>query len=1000
MKKGMNMSNRQNKAVLMVGTIMASLAVVSPAYAQSDSQPQENPVGTDIDADAGTGGEAIVVTGSRIQRRDLTSTSPLATVQDEEFKLSGSVNVEQVINTLPQVVPGATSFSNNPGGGVATLNLRGIGTARTLVLVNGRRYVSFDPQQIVDLNTIPQFLLDSVDVVTGGASAVYGSDALAGVVNFRLKQDLSGIEAGGQYSITDRGDGARYQGFVAIGANTGDGRGNVTAYAEYFRRKSVFQGAREFSRFALGDDGTVLSPAGSPTTPQGRISVAPTSVVGVDPDGAGPLTAPTLTRGVGAYASDFGANFGSPGVSDVFDFPGDLYNYAPANYLQVPQERYSIGGYGHYDITDNMTAFVEATFVNNRVANELAATPVGGTFNVNLANSQAYLSAADFAQLQQIDANETAINAARAAAGLAPLFGPAATGGLDARLPGIVQLSISRRILETGSRNTLDERNAFRVLAGVRGGAFADWTYEAYYSYARTRNANIQAGNISSSAYRRAVENGTINVFGAGTLDQADVDSISILAQNGEISTLQVASASLAGTLGNFGWGAEDIGLAIGTEYRKVAAQFIPDTALSSGDVVGFNAGDPTAGSYNVKEVFGEIRVPLIADKPFFYRLDLNGAARYSDYSLEAVGGTWTYAGGIEFAPVPDITFRAQYQRAVRAPNVGELFGGQSNGFPGATDPCSLASAATNATINALCQATGVPAGLVGNAGLQPASQIQGLFGGNPDLEEETSDTYTAGVVIRPSFIPRLNISVDYFNITVDNYISTLGGGLNGTLDLCYNVIQDINSVYCQAIANGGRNPANGQIGDGDFLPLIGNANVAKVETQGVDLQVDYSMPLSFGMFGEESKVNFFFLGTYTKDFKFYAVQDLDDFTQCAGRFGQLVCGNPQPKYKWSSRLSWIDGPLTTSLRWRHLGSVRDDDVSTDYVVERLKSYNLIDLSLGFDITEQFSLSMGVNNLFDKQPQLIGDNQEQGNTYPGVYDVLGRDYFVSVNLKF
>ncbi len=996
------MSNRFNKALLLAGTVMASVVIATPAYAQSDSQPQENPVGTDIDADAGTGGEAIVVTGSRIQRRDLTSTSPLATVQDEEFKLSGAVNVEQVINTLPQVVPGATSFSNNPGGGVATLNLRGIGAARTLVLVNGRRWVSYDTSQVVDLNTIPQFLLDSVDVVTGGASAVYGSDALAGVVNFRLKQDLSGVEAGGQYSITSRGDGARYQTYLALGANSADGRGNVTAYAEYFRRKPIFQGARDFSRFALGDDGDVLSPGGSATTPQGRVAIAGTSVVGPDPDGAGPLTAPTLVRGIGNYATDFGANFGSPGVSDVFDFPGDLYNYAPANYLQVPQERYTIGGYGHYDISDSITAFVEATFVNNRVANELAATPVTGTFNVNLAAIQPYLSAADFAALSQIDANETAINAARAANGLAPLFGPVVAGGQNAALPGVVQMSINRRIIETGSRNTLDERNAFRLLAGVRGPAFANWNYEAYYSYARTRNANIQAGNISSSAYRRAVESGAINVFGADTLDQADVDSISILAQNGEISTLQVASASLSGTLGNLGWGADDIGLALGAEYRKVSAQFIPDTALASGDVIGFNAGDPTAGSYNVKEVFGEVRLPIIADAPFFHRLELNGAGRYSDYSLDAVGGVWTYAAGGEWAPVPDITFRGQYQHAVRAPNVGELFGGQANGFPGATDPCSnrQPAAGQTATVRELCIATGVPAAAVFTAGVQANSQIQGLFGGNPNLEEETSDTFTVGAVIRPSFIPRLNIAVDYFNITVDNYISTLGGGLGGTLNLCYNVIQDINSIYCQAIANGGRNPATGEIGTSTFIPLIGNANVAKIETSGIDFQVDYSMPLDFGVMGESSKINFFLLGTWTDTFKFFAVQDLDAFTECAGHFGQLVCGNPQPTWKWSSRLSWIDGPLTTSLRWRHLGAVRDDDPDTDYVVERLKSYNVFDLSLGFDVTEQFSLAMGVNNIFDKKPQLIGDNQEQANTYPGVYDVLGRDFFVSASLKF
>ncbi len=990
MKKSTLTALRVSAAPIALGLALTS----APAFAQDVA----------AEAAASDQGEVIVVTGSRIQRRDLTSTSPLATVPAEEFALSGAVNVEQVINTLPQVVPGTTAFSNNPGGGVATLNLRGLGSARTLVLVNGRRYVSFDTSQVVDLNTIPQFMLDSIDVVTGGASAVYGSDALAGVVNFRLKQDLEGLEAGAQYAVTEEGDGARYQAHVAVGANFADGRGNVTAFGEYYNRDSILQGARDFSRFALGDDGDTLSPGGSATTPQGRFACAATSVIGPDPDGPdGPLLAPTAPRCAGStYGSAFGANFGVPGTSDVFDFPGDLYNYAPANYLQVPQERWLAGAYGHYEITDAVTAFMEVTFVNNRVANELAATPVTGTYNINLAGIQPYLSAADYAALQQIDANETAINAARTAAGLATLFGPAGPGGtgLDAALPGIVQLSANRRIIETGSRNALDERNAFRVLAGVRGPLFENFNYEAYYSYARTRNAQIQAGNISSSAYRAALESGAINIFGADTLSQADVDGISILAQNGEVSVLQVAQASINGSLFNLGLGADDVGIALGAEYRKMSAEFIPDTALSSGDVIGFNAGDPTSGSYNVKEVFGELRIPVIEGRPFFERLEINGAARYSDYSLENVGGVWAYAGGIEWAPVRDITFRAQYQRAVRAPNVGELFGGQGNGFPGATDPCSDRGTDRSATVRDLCIATGVPAAAVFTPGVQANSQIQGLFGGNPDLQEETSDTFTAGAVIRPSFIPRLNIAVDYFNIKVEDYISTLGGGLNNTLNLCYIVIQDINSPYCQAIANGGRNPATGEIGTGEFIPLIGNANVAKLETEGVDLQIDYSVPLNFGLMGQESNLNFFFLGTYTMNNKFYAVQELDAFTDCAGRFGQSVCGNPQPTYKWSSRLSWIDGPVTTSVRWRHLGSVRDDDDATDYVVEKLKAYDVFDLSFAFDVTEQVTLSAGVNNLFDKKPQLIGDNQEQANTYPGVYDVLGRDYFVSANFRF
>ncbi len=978
MKKSTIMQLKFGAAPLVLGLALVS----APAMAQ-DSE------------DGASEGEAIIVTGSRIQRRDLQSTSPLAVVSSEEFALAGAVNVEQVINTLPQVVPGATAFSNNPGGGVATLNLRGLGSSRTLVLVNGRRYVSYDTSQVVDLNTIPQFMLESVDVVTGGASAVYGSDAMAGVVNFRLKQDFTGLEVGTQYSITEEGDGGRFQAHAAIGASFDDGRGNVVVFGEYSKRKSIFQGARAFSRNALGDDGTVLSPGGSATTPQGRVAIGATSVVGADPDGAGPLTAPTLNRAAGTnFGTAFGANFGRPGVTDVFDFPGDLYNYAPANYLMVPQQRFLGGAYGTYEINDNVSAFMEVTFVNNRVANELAATPVTGTFNVSLAGVQPYLSAADFAALQQIDANETAINAARATAGLAPLFGTSAAAGR-------VQMGINRRILETGARNALDERNAFRLLAGVKGEAFAGWNYEAYYSYARTRNSQVQAGNISRSAYTAAVESGRINVFGANTLSQADVDSISILAQNGETSVLQVASASLAGPLGNLGWGGDDIGLALGAEWRSMNARFIPDTALSSGDVIGFNAGDPTQGGYSVKEVFGELRVPIVADAPFFHRLEINAAGRYSDYSLDNVGGVPTYAIGAEWAPVADLTFRGQFQRAVRAPNVGELFGGQANGFPGASDPCSDrgSAASRTAAVRTLCQQTGVPAGNVFTAGVQPNAQIEGLFGGNPNLQEETSDTYTFGAVFRPSFIPRLNVTVDYFNIKVEDYISTLGGGLAGTLNLCYNVIQDINSVYCQAIAQGGRDPATGIIG-GNFTPLIGNANVAKLETSGIDIQVDYSIPMSFGIWGEESSLVMSTLVTHTIDNKFFAVQQLAENTDCAGAFGQSVCGNPQPKWKASTRLSWRDGPLTTSLSWSHLGKVTDDDASADYVVERLKSYNLFDLAMSADVSDNLTISAGVNNLFDKKPQLIGDNQEQGNTYPSVYDVLGRDFFVSANLRF
>lgn len=962
------MSDTRFKASLLASTMITGLFFAAPARAQDaasqDATNQEQAVEVatpaervveEVVQDPNVAPQDIVVTGSRIVRRDLETAAPVAVVQDEEFKLSGTVNVEQVINTLPQAAPGGTAFSNNPGGGVATLNLRGLGSTRTLVLVNGRRWMFYDPSQIVDLNTIPSFLLDSVDVVTGGASAVYGSDAVAGVVNFRLRNDIQGVEVGGGYSITERGDGRRYNTYVALGGDLGD-RGHATVFGEYYNRGSIFQGDRAFSQTTLGGEtfGEPFGPSGSSTNVYARIR---------DFFGA---TGGEFTPGGRVYRTPGGPS--SPANAS------DIYNYAPSNYLMVPQERYVVGGYADYDIGGGHSPYVEATFVNNRVANELAPTPVTGIFDIDVASACQFVNATECARLQRAGA---------------------ASGD-----PGVFENAfIQRRIEETGPRNSLDERNAFRLLAGVRGPITDRFNYDAYYSYARTRNSNVQQGNISRSAFAAGLD-GTaspINIFGPGTLTPEMVDQISILAQNSEASILQVANASVTGSLFNLGWGADDIGTAFGVEYRKVASQFIPDTALSSGDVIGFNAGDPTAGGYNVREAFAEVRVPIAARAPFAYKLELSGAARYSDYSLKAVGGVWTYAAGAEYAPVRDATLRGQYQRAVRAPNVGELFGGRSIGFPLAADPCAQPGAATDPIVRNLCIATGVPATNVGNPALQINAQIEAQFGGNPNLQAEISDSYTAGVVLRPSFLPGFAATVDWYNIQVRGAISTLGGGLANTLNLCYNVIQDINSPYCQVFV-GTRNPA-GALGDPP-TPQILNANTAKLEVEGVDLQLDYSTRLPFRLMGNtDSRLNLFFLGTWTRKSNFTPVQDLpNEVNKCAGKFGVVACGSPTPKYKWTSRASLITGPLTSSLRWRHLSSVTDDDPEFVYFVEKINAYNLFDLSFAFDVTEQLSLAAGVNNLFDKKPPILGDNQEQANTYPGTYDVLGRDFFISARL--
>lgn len=980
-----------------MGTAAAAAAFASPALAQISTQPTAADEAQS--ADGAEEGGSIVVTGSRIRRPDLTGTSPVAVVDAEEFELSGAVNVEQVVNTLPQVLPGLTGFSNNPGNGAVTLNLRGLGSTRTLVLVNGRRWMFYDTNQIVDLNTIPQFLISGVDVVTGGASAVYGSDAVAGVVNFRLRE-LNGVEMGGTYSLTDRGDGARYSLNMAIGTDFADDRGNVTLFANYTERKAVFQGGRDFSRFSAGD-GCIVPGSTNPDTELGTPNPTGTTVstcaarggvLGYVP--AGSPTGPIGTFTVGTSSYIFNPTGGG---SRLFADPGDLYNFAPANYLQLPQERYLVGAYGSYEISDNVEVNSELSYVNNRVSQELAPTPTGVTAELQIASP--FFNEQTRTLLRTIDAADSTPN------------------------NGYATTPVQYRFLSAGSRNSTQNRQAFRVLAGVRGDLTDTIGYDAFYSFARTSNQQRQLGNVSRSRYLQALNtrfNPTsgalecadatarnagclpINVFGFGLTNPAAVSYIDVASTNLEQSDLQNVVASVNGSLFNLGLGADDIAFAFGGEYRKMSARYDPDEFLASGDVLGFNAGQPTNGSYNVKEVFGELRVPVLDNNGLL--LELNGAARYSDYSLPVVGGVWTYTAGFVFAPVSDIRIRGQYARAVRAPNVQDLFGGRSTGFPAVIDPCSDRGsvASRTQTLRDLCIASGVPAANVFTRAVQPATQIQADFGGNPNVGEETSDTYTVGVVIQPSFIPRLSITADYFNIKVEDTIGVLAGGANTALALCYNTIQDLNNPICQVFA--GTRSATGAIGQtqGGGNPQFTAANVGLLETSGMDIQVDYNMPLF-----DTGRLSFFYLGTLLEEFRnttIAAIPERESIIE--GTFGQ-------PIYRHTSRLTFSDGPAQISLRWRFEGKTQSSRIQNVFngitrigtnpsliTKPYLGEISYFDLTFGYDVSENFSLNIGVNNILDKQPPIIGTDAEQANTLPSYFDVLGRDFFVSAKLTF
>ena len=937
---------------LLASTLLLGFA--TPAFAQA-ADPASVPATPTAAPAAGepADGETIVVTGSRLGGLQLQQASPIAVVSAQDFALSGQPNVENVLKDLPQLVPSTTGASNNPGGGVATADLRGLGSTRTLVLVDNRRYVAYDSNQVVDLNTIPAGLIERVDIVSGGRSAVYGSDAISGVINFVMKKDFSGVQANANYRLNEAGDGGTFNGNLLLGGNFEDGRGNATVYFDYTKRNGILQSARDYSRQAQVDDG------------EG----------GLIPGGSGSIEGTRFAIG--------GVNrkFEPDGSYSAYSAATDAYNYAPSNYLQVPQERFLMSAQTHYDVSDALTVYAEGQFINNRVKNQLAPTPFTGS--VALDADSSFLSAGSRTLLQ----------------------------GLDTDGDGYVTSTIYRRLSEVGNRVSSLDNTAYRTVLGAKGDIGGGWNYDAYYSYSRTKSIETQTGNVSRSRVLQALRtsydtngnlvcsdssNGCVplNIFGAGNISAAAASFITIPVQNSSTISEKVASASISNR-DLFDLGAGPVGVVVGTEYRREHGSYNPDFSLSSGDVVGFNAGEGLGGGYDVKEAYTEVAVPLLADLPLIKKLEVNGAYRYSYYSTAAKSVN-TYSGGAVWSLIDDISLRGQYSRAVRAPTVSDLFSGASQDFPAATDPCTTAVARTNTNLNASCVATGVPAALIGSAYDGGSTQIQTVNGGNPALREETSDTYTAGIVLQPRFLPGFSFTADYYKIKIANYISTVG--TTNLIRACYgdadNGYTPYDSSYCSSLP---RDTNSYAITDA----ANSLANTGGVSTRGVDFEARYGMPLNFGAFGSTtSRLDLRFSGTRLIAFDYNPVAAIPNLTiDCAGKFGQ-TCGNPYAKWRLSTRATYATGPMTVSVLYRHRSAVKDDDSATTYAVEKIKAYDYFDLTAAFKIQNGFTWSVGVNNVFNKQPPILGDNQQQANTYPSTYDPYGRAFFVSTNVSF
>lgn len=947
-----------------------ALAIAAPVFA--------------ADADEDGSVEEIVITGSRIRTGRQAPSIPIDTVTSEELKLSGFQNVEEVLNNMPQFVPSRTASTNSTADpnatGAATLDLRGLGGQRSLVLVNGRRYMFFDGSQRTDINNIPSSLVERVEVVTGGASAVYGSDAVGGVVNFILKDDFEGVELRSQFNQTSEGDGNFTDISLTLGGNFADDKGNAVVVFNYLDREPIMTTDRGFSSSVLRDvtdanGNRVLGAGGSTFIPNGRFLGVPSdpadiaAIPGLD----AALAAAGLTGiGTNGFIMDDAGTGQRP-----FVLPGDFYNYTLDNFLRIPQERYNLTMLADYDVSENATIFFEGAYSHNRTTTGFAPAFINESLPIDVANPYIGQELRDVFAL--LDANGTA--------------GPANDG--------LVNLIVRRRLVEVGPRRNEDTRNAFRALVGLEG-TFNNYDYNAYYSYARSDNTQIQVGNASRAAFASGILSSggadpIVNPFGPN-ISAAGVDFIDIAATNNEITELNVIGATLSGEL--FEMPAGPLAALIGTEWRSSSFDFTPDEALLTGDVAGFNAIDPAAGEIDVWELFVELSVPLLADVSGIDALDGTVAYRYSDYDLVQTGGVSTFLGGLDWKVNDSLAFGAQFQRAIRAPSLVEAFGGQRLFPVSATDPCAQASAATDATIRALCEATGVPAALVGDPNIQPNNEIPGVFGGNPNLFEEESDTFTLSAIITPEALPNLRVSIDYFDIDVEDAIGAFGGSVNNILSVCYTQVQDINSTACQAV---GRNSTTGTI-DVQNPVLATNVNVGGLATSGIDLQVTYSWELDFGVGGSSSDLSVAFNATFLDEYDLIPIADLSTVNDCAGAFGR-TCGEPKSETKTNTSIKWTSGDLTLGLRHRWLDETTLDEVQfgddpATKAVPVLDSGSYVDLSANYNIDDAFSIWGGIINVLDEDPPLLGSRQVRANTSPDTFSPTGMEFFIGGSYRF
>jgi outer membrane receptor protein involved in Fe transport len=909
--------------------------------------------------------EEIIVTGTRIPRLEVDTAAPVTTVTRAQIQSSGRVSAGDIIQTLPEQTGGINTQVNNGGDGSTRVNLRGFGTNRTLVLLNGRRMVpgGTGTSSTVDLNTIPTAAIERIEILKDGASAIYGSDAVSGVVNIITRTDYDAVELSGFTGISQRGDGRIYDISFTIGKSAQ--RGSILFSAGYTSQTEVWARHRDFSYFDYGVAGydwvsAQKRPGGSSSIPNGRFA---------KPADMGNAAWEALKA---QYPNATNFTIGDDGQwrpfngSGVTEAGGDFYNYQPENYLVTPQQRLNLFSTGSYRLLGSLRAYYEALYTHRESEQKLAPEPL-------LTDGEGLIVSRD------------------------NVYNPW----------GVDFATVRRRLVEFDNRTYTQDVDTFRVVTGVKGNFLPSWSWDVSVNYGRTQGVAMKDGLLQRSKLANALgpsfidpndgvaKCGTpaapidgcvpVNLFGpAGSISPEARDALTYRGTARAYKQQVVVAAATAGEIVKIGNAVTPMGFAGGYEHRSESAASIQDPLTSQGDTTGNKIAN-TEGSYYVNEAFLELNAPILGRFGSWAGagnlLEVNGAGRFVSYS--SFGNAFTYKAGARVSPTRDFTLRGTFSTAFRAPSVGELYLGAADAFPNATDPCS--NRTQNTPLDAACDAQGVP-DLVDDR-----SQLRARIGGNDTLEPETAQSFTIGAVMQPRWVKDLELTVDYYNTKVTNAIQPVTADV--ILASCFPA-QGGTATYCDRIH---RAQSDGLISSIDD-PL---SNVGGDHISGIDFQIDYSPRTPVGDVGVTFNLNY--LGFF-------------DRTLASGRVinakGTYDLSLVLPEWRGNVTLGYGNSGWSGALTVRWLDSFREckdnacqqtDPSAPPPRTRKIDAYAVADLNVGYKLSHTGGsatfYAVGVNNLFDATPPYIvnGFTAASDNS---AYDYMGRYFYVRLSHEF